>query len=139
MALLSGALASLGSVHALVVHGEPGMDEISPMGLTYVAEVRDGSVREWTIDPADYGFGGFAAADLAGGSPADNARTIVDVLAGRGGAAATAAVVLNAAGALYVAPGSRSFADCVTAAADALANGSGTAALERMRKAYVHR
>ena len=139
MALLSGALASLGSAHALVVHGEPGMDEISPMGLTHVAEVRDGSVREWTIDPADYGFGGFSAADLAGGSPADNARTIVDVLAGRGGAAATAAVVLNAAGALYVAPGSRSFADCVTAAADALANGSGTAALARMRKAYSHR
>jgi anthranilate phosphoribosyltransferase len=139
MALLSGALASLGAAHALVVHGEPGMDEISPMGLTHVAEVRDGSVREWTIDPADYGLGGFAASDLKGGSPAENARTIVDVLAGRGGAAATAAVVLNAAGALYVAPGSRSFADCVTAAADALANGSGTAALERMRKAYSHR
>ena len=139
MALLSGALASLGAAHALVVHGEPGMDEISPMGLTHVAEVRDGSVREWTIDPADYGFGRFAASDLKGGSPAENARTIVDVLAGRGGPAATAAVVLNAAGALYVAPGSRSFADCVTAAADALANGSGTAALERMRKAYSHR
>jgi anthranilate phosphoribosyltransferase len=139
MALLAGALASLGAAHALVVHGEPGMDEISPMGLTHVTEVRDGSVREWTIDPADYGFGGFAAADLKGGSPAENARTIVDVLSGRGGAAATAAVVLNAAGALYVAPGSRSFADCVRTAADSLASGSGTAALDRMRKAYSRR
>jgi len=139
MALLAGALASLGAAHALIVHGEPGMDEISPMGLTHVTEVRDGSVRQWTIDPADYGFGGFAAADLKGGSPAENARTIVDVLAGRGGAAATAAVVLNAAGALYVAPGSRSFADCVRTAADSLANGSGTAALDRMRKAYSQR
>ena len=139
MALLAGALASLGAAHALVVHGEPGMDEISPMGLTHVTEVRDGSVREWTIDPADYGFRGFAAADLKGGSPAENARTIVDVLSGRGGAAATAAVVLNAAGALYVAPGSRSFADCVRTAADSLASGSGTAALDRMRKAYSRR
>ena len=139
MGLLSGALASLGAAHALVVHGEPGMDEISPMGLTHVAEVRDGSVREWTIDPTDYGFAGFTAADLGGGSPAENARTIVDVLAGRGKPAATAAVVLNAAGALYVAPGSRSFANCVTAASDALANGSGAAALERMRRAYAQR
>jgi anthranilate phosphoribosyltransferase len=139
MPLLAGALASLGAAHALVVHGEPGMDEISPIGLTHVAEVRDGAVTEWTIDPAAYGFAGFAPADLAGGGPADNARTIVDVLNGRGRPAATAAVVLNAAGALYVAPGSRSFADCVAAATDALANGAGTAALERMRRAYAQR
>ena len=137
MPLLAGALASLGAAHALVVHGEPGMDEISPLGPTHVAEVRDGAITEWVIEPRDYGFSGLLAADLAGGSPADNARTIVEVLGGQGNPAATAAVVLNAAGALYVAPGSRSFADCVTAAATALANGAGTAALERMRRAYT--
>ena len=136
MPLLAGALAALGSVHALVVHGEPGMDEISPLGPTHVAEVRDGAVREWTINPEDFGFEGFAAADLVGGSPADNARTIVDVLRGAGKPAATAAVLLNAAGALYVAPGTRSFSECISAARDALSNGAGTRALERMRHAY---
>ena len=136
MPLLAGALASLGAAHALVVHGEPGMDEISPIGPTHVAEVRDGSVREWTINPSDYGFTGFVPSDLGGGSPADNARTIVEVLEGRGKPASTAAVVLNAAGALYVAPGNRTFADCVTAASGALAQGAGAAALERMRRAY---
>jgi len=139
MPLIAGALASLGAAHALVVHGEPGMDEISPIGPTHVAEVRDGAISEWTIDPRDYGFSGFLAADLGGGSPADNARTIVDVLQGQGKPAATAAVVLNAAGALYVAPGSRPFADCVAAAAGALATGAGAAALERMRRAYARR
>ena len=139
MPLLAGALASLGASHALVVHGEPGMDEISPLGPTHVAEVRDGGVHEWTINPADYGFSGFVASELMGGSPAENARTIIDVLEGRGRPVATAAVVLNAAGALYVAPGSRSFADCVAAAAAALTDGSGTAALDRMRRAYASR
>ena len=139
MPLLAGALAALGAAHALVVHGAPGMDEISPLGPTAVAEVRDGSVREWTIDPAAYGFSGYSAADLAGGSPADNARTIMDVLLGKGRPAATAAVLLNAAGALYVAPGSRSFDECVVAARDALASGAGAAALDRMRRAYSPR
>ena len=139
MPLLAGALAALGAAHALVVHGAPGMDEISPIGPTLVAEVRDGSVSEWTIEPRDYGFSGYAAADLAGGSPAQNAQTIMDVLQGRGHPAAVAAVVLNAAGALYVAPGSRSFADCVTTARDALASGAGAAALDRMRHAYSRR
>ena len=137
MPLLAGALAALGSAHALVVHGEPGMDEVSPLGPTHVAEVREGSVREWTIDPMAYGFGGFTAAELAGGGPADNARTIEAVFAGRGGGAAAAAVVLNAAAALYVAQGSRTFAECVTTARDALAGGAGREALERMRRAYV--
>jgi anthranilate phosphoribosyltransferase len=139
MALLAGALAALGAAHALVVHGEPGMDEISPMGPTHVAEVRDGAVTEWMIRPEDYGFSGFSASDLAGGGPADNARTITDVLMGKGHAAARAAVVLNAAGALYVAPGSRSFAESVAVAREALTSGAGAAALERMRSAYSSR
>jgi len=139
MALLAGALAALGAAHALVVHGEPGMDEISPMGPTHVAEVRDGAVTEWTIRPEDYGFAGFSASELAGGGPADNARTITDVLTGKGHPAARAAVVLNAAGALYVAPGGRSFAESVAAASGALASGAGAAALERMRRAYASR
>jgi anthranilate phosphoribosyltransferase len=139
MALLAGALAALGAAHALVVHGEPGMDEISPMGPTHVAEVRGGAVTEWTIRPEDYGFSGFSASELAGGGPADNARTITDVLTGKGRPAARAAVVLNAAGALYVAPGGRSFAESVAAASAALASGAGAAALERMRRAYASR
>ena len=139
MPLIAGALASLGAAHALVVHGEPGMDEISPLGPTHVAEVRNGAVTEWTIEPERYGFSGFVAADLAGGTPADNARIIVDVLEGRGKPAATAAVLLNAAGALYVAPGSRSFEECLSIAAGALADGAGMTALNRMREAYAKR
>jgi anthranilate phosphoribosyltransferase len=134
--LLAGALAALGSRHALVVHGEPGMDEVSPLGPTRVAEVRDGTVHEWVIDPATLGYAEMDAAELAGGGPADNARIVTEILEGRGNPSATAAVVLNAAAALYVAGPARSFGACVELARAAVASGAGMAALARMRAAY---
>ena len=56
VSLIAGALETLGSVHAIVVHGAPGIDEISPLGPTTVCEVGRGPLREWTIDPARYGL-----------------------------------------------------------------------------------
>lgn len=134
--LLAGALAALGTRHALIVHGEPGMDEVSPLGPTRVVEVRDGETQEWTIDPGDFGFVGMSADGLAGGSPAENARVVEEVLAGRGGREASAAVALNAAAALYVAGAVPDYGAGVTRARDGLASGVGLAALERLRRAY---
>ena len=47
------ALASLGARHAFVVHGEGGIDELTPSGTNLVVEVVDGDVREWELDPRD--------------------------------------------------------------------------------------
>ncbi|HEY0972411.1 MAG TPA: anthranilate phosphoribosyltransferase [Gemmatimonadales bacterium] len=137
MPLLAGALVELGSRHALVVHGEPGLDEISPLGLTSVLEVREGRLTEWTIDPADHGFGAVRAEELAGGDREENARIVVDVLTGQGTAGARAAVILNAAAALYVGGVARSYEEAVSTARDAVAAGVGLQALERMRAAYT--
>jgi anthranilate phosphoribosyltransferase len=137
MPLLAGALAALGARHALVVHGEPGMDEISPLGPTAVAEVRGDGVREWVVDPREMGFEASSPDELAGGGPADNARIIVEVLAGKGTPGARSAVVLNAAAALYVGGMSASIRDCVELARRALETGAGLQALERMRAAYI--
>jgi anthranilate phosphoribosyltransferase len=138
--LLAGALQRLGTVHALVVHGEPGMDEISPLGSTHVVEIRGGEARQWTIDPARYGFAAGSAAELRGGPPADNAAAVLAVMEGRAAPTAAAAVVLNAAGALYVAPnGPTDFGDAVTAARAGLNDGAGLRALERLRAAYARK
>ena len=135
--LIAGALRRLGTVHALVVHGEPGMDEISPLGRTHVVEIRDGEIREWTIDPAHHGFPAGDVSELAGGAPAANAGVVQAALEGSAPRTAAAAVVLNAAAALYLAPnGPSDFGDAITAARAGLNDGAGMRALERLRKAH---
>ena len=135
--LIAGALRTLGTVHALVVHGAPGMDEISPLGVTQVIELRGHEMREWTIDPASYGFPAGDAAQLRGGSPAENAAMVRSVLAGEAAPTAMAAVVLNSAAALCVAPdGPTDFGDAIAVAREGLRDGVGVAALERLRKAF---
>jgi anthranilate phosphoribosyltransferase len=133
--LLAGALAQLGTRHALVVHGT-GMDEISPLAPTRVVEIRDGSSTEWTIDPREHGYENLDASGLAGGRPDANARAVLDVLGGTANRAARGAVVLNAAAAIYVAGKAATLAAGVTMAEKALDAGAGLAALERLRFAY---
>ena len=134
--ILSGALAELGSTHAMVVHGEPGLDEISPLGPTRVVEVRNGVSEEWILDPSQFGLSGGDPSDLAGGGPADNAAIIVDILSGGGTNAAKAAVILNAAAAIYLSGRVASYGEGVETARDALGRGVGLVALERLRQAY---
>lgn len=135
--LIAGALQSLGAVHAMVVHGAPGMDEVSPLGPTNVIEIRDGTIQHWTIDPAALGFSAGRAEELAGGPPADNAAAVLGVLRNEAPPTAIAAVVLNAAAALHVSDGGPSeFAEAVQLAREGLRKGAGVAALERLRNAY---
>lgn len=139
--ILAGALLELGSLHSLVVHGEPGLDEISPLGRTNVVEVRDGRTTEWTIDPAEFGYTSLGADALAGGDSADNARIILEILGSQGAsadrAAARAAVVMNAAAAIYVSGNVATYSEGIAAARKALESGEGIRALDRLRSAYA--
>ena len=131
--VLAGALSVLGSVHALVVYGEPGLDEVSPLGPTHVVEVLNGTTRRWTIHPEEHGFKKISREDLAGSEPADNARLIEKILDGGGPKGARAATILNAAAAIYVSGRVRSFADAVAAAEKSVDSGSAKKVLENMR------
>ncbi|OYV71529.1 MAG: anthranilate phosphoribosyltransferase, partial [Gemmatimonadetes bacterium 21-71-4] len=135
LTLLAGALAELGTEHALVVHGA-GMDEISPLGPTRVLEVRRRQITEWTIDPVALGYESASPGELAGGSPAANAHAILNVLRGKGPRGASAAVVLNAAAALYVAGQAASYEAGLALAETALRAGAGLDALDRLRTAF---
>jgi anthranilate phosphoribosyltransferase len=135
--ILAGALSALGTIHALVVHGEPGLDEVSPLGPTHVIEVRNGSTSSWTIKPEDHGFKKIAREDLAGSEPQDNARTIEKVFEGGGPKGARAAIVLNAAAAIYVSGRVKSYVEGVGAATKSIDSGEAAAVLNRLRRAYT--
>jgi anthranilate phosphoribosyltransferase len=136
--LVAGALQRLGTTHALVVHGAPGMDEISPLGPTTVIEIRESVMSRWTLDPVGYGFSGLPAGDLAGGEPTENAALIERVLGRRGPPGAEAAVLLNAAGAMYVGGLAATYPEALAMARRALAAGAGSEALARLRAAAPH-
>lgn len=97
---IAQALGRLGSIHALVVHGADGLDEITLTGSTSVAEWRDGSVRSFTIQPQDFGFPLCSLVDLQVTSAQESAEIIRAVCAGVPGPRRNI-VLLNAAAALY--------------------------------------
>lgn len=133
--LVAQALLALGAVHAMVVHAEAGMDEISPVGPTYVWEVREGAVHAWTLDPRELGVPDVTLEALAGGSPIENAERLRALLGGASDAAGRWAVLLNAAAALYVSGRVPSMADALTAARDSLESGAAAAVLAELRRA----
>jgi anthranilate phosphoribosyltransferase len=134
--LIAAALDELGHLHALVVHGEPGMDELSPIGTTRVLDVREGRITADTIDLRELLPGrSLDPAHLAGGDPADNARIVLGVLRGEGPDVARAAVAVNAAAAIYVAGLADSLADGLAAAERSIDDGRALDALGRLRDA----
>lgn len=133
--LVVQSLAELGHHTALVVHGFPGIDELSPLGPTRVAELGCGEVREYHLSPEDVGLEIHPAEGLAGGEPAENAVKIRDILDGRDRGAGRAAVVLNAAAAIYVGGGVPDLSAGVRSAEEALDSGAARDRLEALRAA----
>ncbi|HXY68168.1 MAG TPA: anthranilate phosphoribosyltransferase [Gemmatimonadales bacterium] len=133
--LVADTLALLGAERALVVHGRAGLDEIAPPGLgqTEVHEVQAGRVRHWTLDPDRFGLAAGDAAELAGGSPADNARIVTGILGGKDRSVRRSAVVINAAAALVAAGFAEQWEQAVERAAESLDSGAARSVLERLR------
>jgi anthranilate phosphoribosyltransferase len=120
---MAEVLALLGSRHALVFHGDDGLDELTTTGPSRIWEVRDGTVTEGSFDPAAHGVARARREDLLGGDVAVN-RGIADaVLAGERGAARDI-VLVGAAAALVAADAAEGFDEGLATAASAVDSGA---------------
>jgi anthranilate phosphoribosyltransferase len=128
---IASVLAALGAQHAYVVHGAGGIDELSPAGPNLVCEVVDGDVIRREIDPADFGVPRCSSADLAGGTPAENAVVVREILEGAPGPKREA-VLLNAAGAIAAAGHAAGLTEGYALAAEAVDSGGAAERLEAL-------
>ncbi|MHC1610109.1 MAG: anthranilate phosphoribosyltransferase [Candidatus Methanospirareceae archaeon] len=98
---IAKVLEGLGVRHAIVAHGLDGLDEISPIGETKIAELRDGKIITYSVYPEDFGVERARVEEIEGGDAEENARIAIEILKGREGARRDA-VLMNAAAALVV-------------------------------------
>ncbi|MBN2110720.1 MAG: anthranilate phosphoribosyltransferase [Methanosarcinaceae archaeon] len=114
-------MKELGVERAMAVNGD-GMDEISNVSETYVAELRNGKVSTYTLTPEELGIQRAAATDIMGGTPRENAQDIIRILKGEKGPKRDI-VVMNSAAALYVAGKADSIKEAVPMAEELIDSG----------------
>jgi anthranilate phosphoribosyltransferase len=132
--LMAEALAALGVDHAMVVHGEDGLDELSLSAPTRAAEVRGGAIREFGVQPRELGFEPGIAAELMVADAEHATEVLRRTLAGKDGPAQDV-LALNAAAAIYVGGRAASLKEGVAMAREVLVAGRALEVVERMRRA----
>ncbi|MBI5467494.1 MAG: anthranilate phosphoribosyltransferase, partial [Deltaproteobacteria bacterium] len=131
--ILAMVLFNLGSVHAFIVRGEDGLDEITLTGETRVTELKDGSVRTYHIKPEDFGFERCSPADLKGGDPEVNAGIILGVLGGGKGPARDI-VLLNSAAAIVAGGKAGRIEEGIALAHGSIDSGEALGKLEKLKR-----
>jgi anthranilate phosphoribosyltransferase len=128
---LAHVLKQLGNEHVMVVCGADGMDEISFTGDTYVAELKDGKVSEYTLNPKQFGLGLHDLVSIKVSDAQASKAMILDVLSGKAGAARDI-VLLNAGAAIYVSGIAASLQAGTAIAADMLDTGKAMQKLQQL-------
>ncbi|HWC48371.1 MAG TPA: anthranilate phosphoribosyltransferase [Solirubrobacterales bacterium] len=131
---IAEALVTLGSVRALVVSAEDGLDELSLSSRTRVIEVADGRTIEWFVEPAQFGLAPADLASVAGGTPEENAAVSRAVLVGEPGPHRDL-VLLNAAAAIYVGGLAPDLEQGIAKATESVDSGAAADVLERLKAA----
>lgn len=131
--IVAKVLRSLGTKKALVVHGAGGLDEISVLGPTLVAQLENKIVKTYTIDLAELGFPTRRLADIQGGDAHYNSQIVKNVLAGEKGPAREI-VLLNTAAAFFAAEEVESIKEGVERAKRVLDEGFALKKLEELRE-----
>lgn len=128
---LAEVLKGLGHEKAWVVHGEYGFDELTSVGTTYVTALDKGEISSFEINPEDYGLRSATPEELRGGDAEENARALRAFLAGVPGALRDT-ILMTSAGALVVADRSKTLAEGLEIAAEAVDSGRAGNVLEQL-------
>jgi anthranilate phosphoribosyltransferase len=128
---MAEVLGALGSHRAWVVHGSDGLDELTTVGPSFVAELDNGTVRTFEVSPADAGLPTARPEDLKGGDAETNAAAMRAMVGGERGPFRDA-VIFNAAAALIVAGRAQTLAEGALLAAQSIDGGGARAALARL-------
>jgi anthranilate phosphoribosyltransferase len=128
---MAQVLELLGCHHALVVHGEDGLDEITLSGHTTVCELQEGIITGYSLAPEDLGFRRADRESLRGGTAQDNADLLRRVLEGEKGPHCDI-VLMNAAAALKAGDKAANLEEGVRIAAEAIDSGKALARLKRL-------
>ena len=128
---IAKALQLTGVKRAFVVHGS-GLDEIALHGDTQIIEIDHNQLIERTIKPADFGLNNYSLEEIKGGTPAENATVIKDILSGTGKEAHNAAVIINCAALLYLHDKADSLIKAAQLAAEVLTSGKGLTTLSAL-------
>ena len=129
---IAQAMALLGAKRAMVVSSNDNMDEISVSDVTYAAFVDHGSIREFIIDPGEYGFDLYDKSEIVGGTPAQNALITKGILEGTILGAKRDIVIINAAAALLVDGKVHSTEEGIVMAKEAIKSGNALKKLEEI-------
>ena len=129
---LANVLQKLGSEHVLVVHGADGMDEISFSGDTYVAELKNGMVQEYVLNPKQFGMDLHDVKSIQIKDAQDSKLMVLSVLNGVHSPARDI-VLLNAGAAIYVAGLVDSLQDGISKAAQVIDSGAAFLKLEQLK------
>jgi anthranilate phosphoribosyltransferase len=122
-------LQLMGAEHALVVHGNDGLDEITLSGPTIVAELRNGQINEYEIKPSDFGIANASMENLKVADAQESKAIILNIMNNQSGPARDV-VCLNAGATLYAANVSKSIAEGVQLASSTITSGKAKQKLE---------
>ena len=128
---IAEVLKDLGSIHVLVVHSKDHLDEISIADETYVAELVNGSIKEYVIKPEDFGFSKQPLDDLIVSSPSESLSLVKQGLLDKN-YAASSMIAMNAGAALYAAGVTNSLRKGVLIATECVKSGKGVKKLEEL-------
>lgn len=133
--MFASVLKTLGSSHALIVHGSDGLDEISPESPTRICELKDGTIKTYEFFPEMVTDEVYPLSSVQGGSPAENAQITLDILRGEERGGKRAVVLLNAGAAIYAADAAKNIREGIEKAVRSIDSGAALKKLELLVEA----